>query len=714
MQRTRNILFNSCFAFNALLVFMLIFEQQLSIPAWLQVAGRAHPLVLHFPITLLVLYIGWTLFFEKKVQDDNAVGFGDVLLLLSAVSASITALMGMILSREAGYDPETLQWHKWTGIAVALLTSVWYYFRKTINSRNWLHWSAAIATLFIIVFTGHEGADITHGDNFLFAPVEKEKQEPIVPIEEALVFENLVKPILDKKCLSCHNSKKAKGELIMETAEDLLKGGKNGKLWDSAEANYGLLLQRVHLPLEEKKHMPPSGKTQLTDDELLVLQFWIRQGASFTKKVLDLLPADSLRQLAEKKFSARPAEKFDFAAASESTIKSLTNSNRVVFPMAMESPGLVVNFYNSQYYTAKALEELNTVKEQVVELDLSRMPVKDEELKTIAQFAHLQKLNLNFTSITGSTLNELQELKNLKYLSVAGTKINKQQLASLEKISSLQRAIVWNTAISPDELEQLKNKKGGIVYEVGFSGDTLMMQLTAPIIQNEEKVITGAVPLRMKHYINGTIIRYTTDGTDPDSITSKIYDDKAVIEGNTTIKAKAFKKGWISSEISQQFFYSNTYTPDSGKFLLPPDPKFTGEGVKTLFNAQMGDFNFGSGQWLGYRQNKMETLLFFKKPVEAKSITTSFLSLIGSYIMPPVSVEVWGGSDAQHLVLLGKVSPVQPTKMEGGTIIPVDVKFTKQPLSCVKIIAVPVPKLPAWHPGKGEKGWVFADEVFVN
>lgn len=714
MQRTRNILFNSCFAFNALLVFMLLFEQKISIPSWLQVAGRAHPLILHFPITILILYIGWTLFFEKKQEKSDSVTFGDVLLLLAAVTASITAVMGMILSREAGYDPETLQWHKWTGVAVALLTSLWYYFKKSINSHKWLHWSAALVTLFVIVFTGHEGANITHGDNFLFAPVEKEKQEPVVPIEEALVFENLVKPILDKKCISCHNSKKAKGELVMETMEDLLKGGKNGKLWDSAEANFGLLLQRVHLPLEEKKHMPPSGKTQLTDDEILVLQFWIRQGASFTKKVLELLPGDTLRQLAEKKFSARPAQTYDFAAASEATIKSLNNSNRVVFPLSMESPALVVNFYNSQYYSAKSLEELNTVREQVVELDLSRMPVKDEELKAIAQFEHLKKLNLNFTSITGATLNELQNLKNLQHLSVAGTKITKQQLASLEKITSLQRAVVWNTALTPEELEQLKNAKGGIIYEVGFRGDTMMMQLTDPIIQNEEKVITGPVALRMKHYINGTIIRYTTDGTEPDSLSSKVYDDKAIIEGNTTIKAKAFKKGWISSEISQQFFYSNTHTPDSGKFLLPPDPKYTGEGPKTLFNAQMGDFNFGSGQWLGYRQNKMETLLFFKNPVEAKSITTSFLSLIGSFIMPPQSVEVWGGSDQQHLKLLGKINPVQPTKMEGGTIIPVEVKFEKQTISCIKIIAVPVPKLPAWHPGKGEKGWVFADEVFVN
>jgi hypothetical protein len=42
--------------------------------------------------------------------------------------------------------------------------------------------------------------------------------------------------------------------------------------------------------------------------------------------------------------------------------------------------------------------------------------------------------------------------------------------------------------------------------------------------------------------------------------------------------------------------------------------------------------------------------------------------------------------------------------------------FTIAPRSLryIKIVVRPVKKLPAWHPGKGEKGWFFTDEVFVN
>ena len=80
----------------------------------------------------------------------------------------------------------------------------------------------------------------------------------------------------------------------METEALLLKGGKNGVLWDNTSADLGLLLRRIHLPLEEKKHMPPQGKPQLTDDEIVILRHWIQKGADFKMRVAELPTNDSL------------------------------------------------------------------------------------------------------------------------------------------------------------------------------------------------------------------------------------------------------------------------------------------------------------------------------------------------------------------------------------------------------------------------------------
>jgi hypothetical protein len=32
----------------------------------------------------------------------------------------------------------------------------------------------------------------------------------------------------------------------------------------------------------------------------------------------------------------------------------------------------------------------------------------------------------------------------------------------------------------------------------------------------------------------------------------------------------------------------------------------------------------------------------------------------------------------------------------------------------IELRVQPLPNLPAWHPGKKEKGWFFVDEVFLN
>ena len=716
MQRTRNIIFNVCFTINCLLVFFLIFQSRMAIPSWLQVMGRMHTLLLHFPITLLVLYIFWTLVVDKKKNTNEVVkNIGNWLLLVSAFTAAFTALMGLFLSKEDGYDADALQWHKWSGISIAIITSLWYAYKENIKNSNGLNISIAVISLAAIIFTGHQGAEISHGQNYLLAPVLPEKQEQKVLMENAIVYSNMVQPILKTKCYSCHNTSKAKGQLVMETEELLLKGGKNGKLWDSTAADYGLLLSRLHLPVDAKKHMPPTGKPQLTEQETQILYSWIKAGANFKTKVIDLAATDTLRLIANAIFNTIETDDYDFAAADEKKVKNLNTNYRNVAPLAKTSPALGAEFFSAQSYLSEQLKELLTVKEQVVSLSLNKMPVKDEELKTISQFSNLRKLNLSFTNITGTTLNELSKLKELRQLSLSGTIVKKDDILKLSSLKKLSHLFIWNTALTETDIAALKNAMKDIAFEKGFKGDTTILKLNAPILLNEEQIINTPITLKLKHYINGVSIRYTLDGTEPDSIPSKEYSNDIMLTSNTTVKAKAFKKGWLSSAVMEGYFFSSKYKPDSVVNLLPADEQYKGDGAKTLIDLVKGEANnFKSGKWLGFKKNKMESLLLFNAPVNVKSVTLSALIDIGGYIMPPVTIEVWGGNEARHLKLLRLVTPEQPTVIQPGYLKAFQLSFKPATVKYFKIVAVPVSKLPAWHPGKGDKGWVFADEVFVN
>lgn len=715
MQRWKNILFNITFFFNCLLLFIVLFYSSLFVPAWVQVIGRMHPLLIHFPIVLLILYIVWNVWLSKKFTPSESLQLtGDLLLLVSALSAAITALMGLLLSKESGYDADALSLHKWSGVSLAFISFTWYLLRNTLSRLKIASVITSAAVLILLFITGDLGADITHGQDYLLAPVLPETKPQQVALEDAVVFTNMVQPVLQAKCISCHNSKKAKGELLMETTAQLLKGGKDGPIWDTAQPDLSLLLKRIHMPETEKKHMPPVGKPQLTDEEKQILYFWIKTGASFTTKVTDLQPNDTLRLLAGNIFKTSTEEVYDFDAASENTIEKLNNNNRVLAPIALESPALAVDFYNSQNYNQQALKELLEVKEQLVSLNLSHMPVKDEDLTLIAQFTNLRKLNLSFTMVTGKNLAVFNKMPLLKELSLAGTSIAANDLQPLAATPKLKSVFIWNTTITDKDSAALKKISTSIRFEKGFRSDTIVLKLTPPILQNEELVIVNAEKLKLKHYVNGTAIRYTFDGSDPDSLSSPVYDTNVVLTKNGLLKAKAFKPGWISSDITQAYFYKSTYTPDSVILLTPPDAQYKGDGGKTLSDHVKSELNFRNGKWLGYHGTQMQALLSFRNPVKVESVTLSSVIDIGGYIFPPVSIEIWGGNDPQKLKLLKRITPEQPQKSEPGYLKGFDCTFTPTTLKYIKVTATAVPKLPLWHPGKGDKGWFFADEIFVN
>ena len=715
MHRWKKIVFDSTLALNILLLFLFIFDDRLHVPPWLQVAGRMHTLFLHFPIVMLALCIFWELFsgYNKSYVVVKSE-IGDDLLLAAAFTSVITALMGLFLSREPGYTPDLLVWHKWGGIFISFLSLVWYMFRTKVRQARPALFITSFGAMVMIIVTGHLGGNITHGQDFIFEPVNPAKQAVPVLFEDAFVYANMVQPILEAKCISCHSAQKAKGELVMETKEFLIKGGKDGKLWDTTQAGFGLLMQRIHLPLESRKHMPPQGKPQLTDDEIAILYHWIKNGGSFTAKVDSLPQKDSLRLLAMPLFQTIETDDYTFDPPDEKKVQALNNNYRVVKPLAIGSPALSVEFFSKEQFKSQQLKDLLDVKNQIVTLNLTKMPVTDEDLKTIGQFTNLRKLNLSFTDITGATLPELSKLKELKILSLSGTQIKTANLQSLSGMKKLSHLIVWDVTLSAAELNTLQQRLKTTTIETGFRGDTVLIKLNPPIIENEQQVITVAQPLQLKHYIKGVIIRYTTDGTIPDSISSPIYAPGVMLDKKEIIKTRAFKAGWIGSDVVEKRFFKAGVSPDSVQLLTKVDPQYQGEGALTLHDGKLGSNNFRDGKWLATHGVPMEVLFYFKNPTSISSVNISSVVDINSYIMPPQEIEVWGGGSISSLRLLKSLRPLQPKKEAPLYTTGYDVDFQKSTLKVLKLVVKPLTKLPSWHKGKGDKGWFFTDEVFLN
>jgi uncharacterized membrane protein len=712
----KGLVYNLAFFLNGLLVFLLLFENRFTVPLWMQAVGRMHPLVLHFPLVVLILYSLWVVIVEKPDSTRWNAELADSLLIIGTLTAAVAAFSGFVLSKEDGYESDTLLWHKWLGVAISLTSVIWYGSRKYL--QPWKLPSKIVAASFLVLLFvgGHLGGNLTHGEDFLISPLGPSIDEsPKVAFEEAKVFNDLVKPVLEQKCLSCHNEEKAKGGLQVQTQALLTKGGKGGVLWDTTKADLGLLISRVHLPLDDKKHMPPRGKVQLTDEEIVLLAAWVKGGSRFDQLVSSLSPQNPVYTYAQNVLGGdRTEEQYDFSAADADEVRKLNTTYRLIKPLSAESPALFVNFYNSANFKSADIEGLMPLKGQIVSMDLSKMPLKDEDLKVLASFPELRKLILNFTDISGATLGELKKLKNLRELSLSGTAVKMTHIKSLEAIPSLKRVYVWSTGLSTQELATLK-KERKITFETGFRSDTLILALNPPIIVTENQLVSQNGAVALKHQIAGTIIRYTLDGTEPDSAKSLIYEKPIPITKNVDLKAKAFKTGWYGSSGVDKYFFKAGYHIDSVQLITPVDQRYKAKGASSISDGKVGDTERVSGNWLGYVENDFQSYLFFKKPVKAANVTLSMLRNLGSSIFPPTRIEVWGGANEKSLKLLKVITEAVPAKdMAGAQNLVYEAAFEPQELSCIKVIAKPLAKLPEWHAGKGQKAWVFVDEVLVN
>lgn len=709
---------NVMFAANIFIVFLLVFGDRVVVPFWLQPLGRMHPMVLHFPIVILMLamFLEFFRFKEANAKEKVYQNFTSGLLLAGVLFSALTVIMGLFLSMEEGYAGSILQWHKWTGVSIVFIASVVYWCRSFSWYKAYIAKAGAMLTTACIIVAGHYGATLTHGDNFVLESVTSPTKMAAVPIDKAKVFDHVIMPIFNQKCLSCHNIEKAKGSLMMDNVQSVLKGGKTGKLFVPGKPEISLLLERIHLPLDEKKHMPPKGEAQLTAEETTLLHLWIKNHA-YLKKVIDLPADDSLRLSATTYLTPAesPVEKFEFDAADEDAIKKLNNNYRVVYSLAKESPALAVNIYNRNIYKSEILKELTAVRHQIVLLNLNRMPVSDNDLKIISSFENLRRLNLNFTGIRGAGLRYLMALKHLEALSLSGTKVNYNFVKPVEKMKKLKQLALWNTEVNEAEILKLQKENRHITINSGFRDDGLNpVKLNQPQLSTDFAVFRNSTSVHIKHPINGVQIRYSTDGSEPDSVESFIYSKGIVLTKNTTLKARAYKAGWYGSDAITSNFYKSRFKPDSIFFLLPANERYRTGGAKTMVDNRLGDNDINTGRWIGFRENNMEALLLFKQPVTIQSVTLNVMRQLPAYIFPPTEVEIWGGANKNNLRLLNVIRPEAPKNKEERALINIESKFRPRSISCLKIVAKNLKKLPVWHPGKGNPAWLFVDEIFLN
>lgn len=359
----------------------------------------------------------------------------------------------------------------WMAIGVVLVSAILYAKEKNPAvevSKKLL----SLGLLGLLMITGHLGGSLTHGSDYLTKPFLKifgddttanVAIKPLANVQESFAYNDVVRPILQTKCYSCHNSNKQKGSLRMDDITLLMKGGKHGEIIDLNNADSSEMIKRLLLPVDDEHHMPPKEKPQPTESQIALLQWWISNQADFKKRVKELdqpariqpmLLALQSPVIIKKESTDIPAATIE--KADDKILKQLIQTGIMVLPVAQNSNYLMATFQEDTLVSKADMQLLIKLKKQLIWLKLNNTTIGQDAFQQLSQLTNITRLNLSHTNITDKEVIALQSLDSLHYLNLVGTKVTINGILPLQKLKSLNSLFLYQTNITSEDFKKLK------------------------------------------------------------------------------------------------------------------------------------------------------------------------------------------------------------------------------------------------------------------
>jgi hypothetical protein len=460
--------------------------------------------------------------------------------------------------------------------------------------------------------------------------------------------------------------------------------------------------------MDDKMHMPPEGNNQLSKDEIEILRIWIERGALFDK-------IESLDSFSEKDQSFLiPLLQSDQIIVAPPAIKDLENLVNLNFRVERNSASS--NFIDVKFLgdvvTSKHVNALRKVKDQLIKLDLSNTSLDDNLISKLKNLKNLKYLKVNNTKLTDEGLAYLTP--SLESLILNNNKVSFNGVVKLLEQVKLKNLYLWNTSLSSQDQQKLA-ESFSTNFNFGVKDFAKGVPLSNPIPMSDQTLFADSLQFEFYKSVGDPEIRYTLNGTEPD-LSSLIYDKPIIIKSSVTLKAKAFKEGWLESSVSTIDLVKVEGILENYSLKTKPDNRYS--HPEKLFDGIIGDTDFRSGNWNGFLSKENSTasvdhgnLILEVNDLNGKYSSIGFHSLesLGAYIMFPEKIELYDISTEKEKLIYSKA--ISTSKL-GAPIVS---KFFKIPISGnpskIKLVVKSNKKLPKGHPAEGQFAWLFVDEV---
>jgi hypothetical protein len=211
--------------------------------------------------------------------------------------------------------------------------------------------------------------------------------------------------------------------------------------------------------------------------------------------------------------------------------------------------------------------------------------------------------------------------------------------------------------------------------------------------------------------VPGVKIFYTTDGSEPGA-RSTPYGGPFVVERETVVRAVAVDARGARSHTVEARLRPVAHDW-AVRVLKPYDPQYTAGGDLALVDGRRGGRDFRTGAWQGYRQD-FEAVVDLGRATRVSKLGAGFLQDVRSWIWMPTRVVFELSTDGENFERVAEAMNDVPERDETATVREFARSFTPREARYVRVRAYNYGTIPAWHPGAGDRAWVFIDEITVE
>lgn len=169
----------------------------------------------------------------------------------------------------------------------------------------------------------------------------------------------------------------------------------------------------------------------------------------------------------------------------------------------------------------------------------------------------------------------------------------------------------------------------------------------------------------------------------------------------------------IGRYLYKTFSYGNAYFRPVELRKQPSKP-YTCDGAQSLTDGAGGIMDYRHW-WLGFYGDTLDAVISLGYTDTVNSVSMDFYFYPLSWIFLPQSITYYISNDKQHWKQIGKHTPDNPAILATPAIRTFETKLDKPTKAkYLRIVAEPLPEIPAWHRAAGKPAWIFTDEVVVE